>query len=142
MTAATLPELWRLAAQHHDALKGFVIARARDWHDRAIRRTALQGIAVLTAMIRRLLHLLALGVPLAPLRPRMALPVLPRAPSPRRLYRFRLTETKRERPRRVQSARAPLKAPPVPAPLWPRLPASFRNVLDHLGQRLAGADTS
>mgnify|MGYP006188784805 CR=1 FL=1 len=66
----------------------------------ADRRTALQGIAVLTAMIRRLLHLLALSVPLAPLRPRMALPALPRAPSPRRLYRFRLTEAKRERPRR------------------------------------------
>jgi hypothetical protein len=184
MTGPTLPELWRLAAQHHDALKGFVIARARDWHDAAIRRTALQGIAVLAAMVRRLLHLLALGVPLAPLRPRMALPALPRAPSPRRLYRFRLTERVRERPRRapnpqavpdppelsralllerlaaiadayrrrgaiarrlarrVRGRRAPLKAPPVAAPLWPRLPAGFRNMLEHLGQRLAGADTS
>ena len=184
MTGPTLPELWRLAAQHHDALKGFVIARARDWHDPAIRRTALQGIAVLTAMIRRLLHLLALSVPLAPLRPRMALPALTSARTPRRLYRFRLIETKRERPRRapnpdarpeppelsralflerlaaiadayrrrgaiarrlarrVQAARAPLKAPPVPAPLWPRLPAGFRNMLEHLGHRLAAADTS
>jgi hypothetical protein len=104
--------------------------------------------------------------------------------APRRLYRFHLTEAKRERPRRapnpeaqpdppelsralflerlaaiadayrrrgaiarrlarpVQSARAPLRTPPVPAALWPRLPGGFRNMLDHLGQRLAGADTS
>lgn len=184
MTAPTLAELWRLAAQHHDALKGFVIAHALAWHDAAIRRTALQGVAVLAAMVRRLLHLLALGVPLAPLRPRMALPALPRAPSPRRLYRFRLIEGVRERPRRapnpqavpeppelsrallmerlaaiadawrrreaiarrlarrVQGRRAPLRTPPVPSPLWPRPPAGFRNMLDHLDCRLAGADTS
>lgn len=184
MITPTLPELWRLAAQHHDALKGFVIARARDWHEAGVRRTARQGLAVLAAMIRRLLHLLALTVPLAPLRPRTALPVLPRARGPRHLYRFRLIETKRERPRRapnpdaqpdpqelsralmlerlaamaeayrrrgaiarrlarrVKGARAPMRAPPVSAPLWPRLPAGFRNMLDHLDQRLAAADTS
>lgn len=101
MTGPTLAELWRLAAQHHDALKGFVIAKANAWHDPAIRRTALQGLAVLAAMVRRLLHLLARTLPLAPLRPRTVLPPLPRARGPRRLYRFRLIETKRERPRRA-----------------------------------------
>jgi hypothetical protein len=96
--APSLADLWHLAARHHGALKGFVLARAALWSDPAIRRTARQGLAVLAAMVRRLLHLLAREVVLPPLRVRTAPEPLARTircRTPR--LGFRLTEAKRER---------------------------------------------
>jgi hypothetical protein len=110
----TLPELWRMAAQHHGALRRFAVREAAGWADPAIRRTARRGLALLTAMIRRLLHLLALDVLLPPLRPRSDLAAIaPLTPPRARRHRFRLTETPRER--------APRYANPDPAPDTPEL---------------------
>lgn len=99
--APTLDEFWRMHAQHHMTLKRFVVAHMLRWHDAAIRRTARQGLAVLTAMLRRLLHLMAREEVLAPLSVRSDLPPLERlAPPGQRHPRFRLIEGPRERPRR------------------------------------------
>ena len=105
----TLAELWHLHAQHHTALKAFVLAKAAFWHEAGVRRTARHGLAVLASMLRRLLHLLALEVALPPLSPRTKLePIPPLTRSRARRLRFRLTETTRERPRRTKN--------PHPAP--------------------------
>ena len=112
--APSLADLWHLAARHHGALKGFVLARAALWSDPTIRRTARQGLAVLAAMLRRLLHLLAREIVLPPLRVRTALepldcPARSRKPS----LGFRLTEAKRER--------FPRTSNPSPTPDTPEL---------------------
>jgi hypothetical protein len=112
--APTLPELLRLHAQHHNTLKAFVLAKAMLWHDAAIRRTARQGLAVLAAMLRRLLHLMAREVALPPLRPQCELAPMPRLTPPRaRPPRFRLIEGPRERPPRARN--------PAPMPDTPQL---------------------
>jgi hypothetical protein len=108
----SLDELWRLAARHHGALKGFVLRMAARWTDPAIRRTANHGIAVLTAMIRRLLHLLALEVDLGPLAPRAALPPIARLAPPRaRRHRLRLGDIPRDRCRRDRNPAAEPETP-------------------------------
>jgi hypothetical protein len=122
--APSLADLWHLAARHHGALKGFVLARAALWSDPAIRRTARQGLAVLAAMLRRLLHLLAREIVLPPLRVRtapepLACPARSRKPS----LGFRLTEAKRERFRRTSN--------PSPTPDTPEL--SHALFLERLG---------
>jgi hypothetical protein len=125
----TLPELCRMAAVHHGALRGFALREAAGWADPRVRRTARQGLALLTAMIRRLLHLLALEVLLPPLRPRGDLPPVPRLAPPRaRRHRLRLTETPRERPPRYPN--------PNPEPETPEL--SHALFLERLAV-LAGA---
>lgn len=121
--APSLADLWQPAARHHGALKGFVLARAALWSDPAIRRTARQGLAVLAAMLRRLLHLLAREVVLPPLRVRTApepldSPVYASKPS----LGFRLTETVRER--------TPREPNPAPTPDTPAL--SHALFLDRL----------
>ena len=112
--APSLADLWHLAARHHGALKRFVLANFALWSDPAIRRTARQGIAVLAAMLRRLLHLLAREIVLPPLRIRtapepFACPARSRKPS----LGFRLTEAKRER--------FPRTSNPSPTPDTPEL---------------------
>jgi hypothetical protein len=110
----SLDDLWSLAAQHHGALKRYVLARAESWADPAIRRTAHHGLAILTAMIRRLICLMALGVVLPPLRPRAHLAPIPRLTPPRKpRHHLRLTDTPRDRPRRT--------ANPAPTPDTPDL---------------------
>lgn len=110
----TLPELWRMAAQHHGALRRFALREAARWADPAIRRTARHGLALLTGMIRRLLLLLAFDVLLPPLRPRAGLAAIPRLTPPlARRHRLRLTETPRER--------WPAGANPCPSPDTPDL---------------------
>jgi len=110
--APSLADLWHLAARHHGALKGFVLARAALWSDPDIRRTARQGLAVLAAMLRRLLHLLAREVVLPPLRIRTAPePLACRARFRKPSLGFRLTETVRER-----TSRAPNPAPTPDTP--------------------------
>jgi len=110
--APSLADLCHLAARHHGALKGFVLARAALWSDPDIRRTARQGLAVLAAMLRRLLHLLAREVVLPPLRIRTAPePLACRARFRKPSLGFRLTETVRER-----TSRAPNPAPTPDTP--------------------------
>ena len=112
--APSLADLWHLAARHHCALKRFVLANLAVWSDPAIRRTARQGLAVLAAMLRRLLHLLAREVVLPPLRIRTAPePLVYPARSRKPSLGFRLTETVRER-----TPRAPN---PAPTPETPEL---------------------
>lgn len=107
LPAPLLAQLTRLAAQKHDGLKGFVLANAALWQAAAVRRTAREGLAVLAAMLRRLLHLLAWEVVLAPLRERTApLPLTPLALSRARRLRFRLIEPPRPRPRRTANPHA------------------------------------
>lgn len=85
---------------HHGALKGFALRNASSW-TKDVRRTAWTGLAVLASMLRRLIHLMAKDLPLAPLypaEPGTPLPPLPAARRPR--LGFRLTEPAREpRPR-------------------------------------------
>jgi len=63
------PDLWRHAAFHCGVLKHSALLHAAGG-TLGIRRTASQGLAVLTAMIRRLIHLMAKEIPLAPVCPR------------------------------------------------------------------------
>ncbi len=124
-----LCELFRLCAQQHGMLKAFLLANAGLWGDITVRRKARLGLAVVTSMLRRLIHLLAREQVLPPLRVRTApptpLPVPETSPSslpppppsmccqsdaPRR--RFRLIETPRTRPR---AAPNPDAAPDSPA---------------------------
>ncbi len=118
-----------MAAQHHGALRGYALRHAAGWADPGVRRTANNGLVLLTAMIRRLLHLLALDVLLPPLRPRSAPPPIPRLTPPRpRRRKLRLTDTPRER--------MPRGANPNPAPDTPEL--SHALFLERLAV-LAGA---
>ena len=99
--APTLAELWRLAAIHHRALRGFAPAHEALWNIKA-RRTVWQGLAVLSSTLRRLIDLMAREYVLAPLAPRdeTLAPLrcdLPRRPS----LRFRLAEAGREPHRRT-----------------------------------------
>jgi hypothetical protein len=97
-----------LHRQHHVRLARFVRGGAARWGEAGFRRTARQGLAVLTAMLRRLLHLMAMALPVAPLRPRAdPPPPLPRVASAR-AYRFRLHE---QPPERFPRARGPDSAP-------------------------------
>lgn len=106
--APSLPLLLDLHRQHHVRLSRFVKAPGARWGEAAFRRTARQGLAVLTAMLRRLLHLMAMALPLAPLRARADLPApLPRVRSAR-AYRFRLHE---QPPERFPRARGPDSVP-------------------------------
>ena len=111
-TDHALPEIWRLTAQHHAALKGFAAMHGGNW-TLAIRRTAWLGLAVLAATLRRLIHLLAMDIVLAPIRARDdSAPLPPLAPeivAPRRpALRFRLIETPRaRRPRAPNPDRVP-----------------------------------
>lgn len=139
--APSLADLWHLAARHHGALKGFVLANLALWSDAAIRRTARQGLAVLTSMLRRLLHLLAREVILPPFRARtapepFASPLHSRKPA----LGFRLTEAPRER--------APRTPNPSPTPDTPELShalflerlavlASVYRARHHIARRLA-----
>ena len=110
--APSLADLWHLAARHYGALKGFVLANFALWSDPAIRRTARQGIAVLAAMLRRLLHLLAREIVLPPLRVRTAPePLASHGCARKPSLGFRLTETPRER-----TPRAPNPAPTSDTP--------------------------
>jgi hypothetical protein len=106
--APSLQTLLDLHRQHHVRLARFVRGGAARWGEAAFRRTARRGLAVLTAMLRRLLHLMAMALPLAPLRPRPA----PPPPLPRvaraRAYRFRLHE---QPPERFPRARGPDSVP-------------------------------
>ena len=116
-------DLWHLAARHHGALKGFVLANFALWSDPAIRRTARQGIAVLAAMLRRLLHLVAREVILPPLRVRTAPePFASPARSRKPALGFRLTEVPRERTPRMPN--------PSPTPDTPEL--SYALFLERL----------
>ncbi len=110
--APTLTELWQMAAMHHRALRGFAAAHVAHWNISA-RRTAWHGLAVLAAMLRRLIHLMARDVALPPPSVRDDdLPPLPTLAPRRPALRFRLTES--ERP---QSSRAanPDRVPDSPA---------------------------
>lgn len=110
--APTLTELWQMAAMHHRALRGFAAANAAHWAI-AARRTAWQGLAVLAAMLRRLIHLMARDLPLPPPSVRHEdLPPLPALAPRRRALRFRLTESERTHPRRAPN---PLRVPDTPA---------------------------
>ena len=106
--APYLQMLLDLHRQHHVRLARFVHGGAARWGEAGFRRTARQGIAVLNAMLRRLLHLMAMALPLAPLRP----PADPPPPLPRvasvRAYRFRLHE---QPPERFPRARGPDSVP-------------------------------
>jgi hypothetical protein len=106
--APSLRLLLDMHRQHHVRLARFVRGPAARWSEAAFRRTVRQGLAVLTAMLRRLLHLMAMALRLAPLRARPDLPPpLPRVASAR-AYRFRLHE---QPPERFRRARGPDSAP-------------------------------
>lgn len=84
-----LPELWHLFARRHGLLKGFAGENQAAWTP-DVRRIAGQVLACLAAMLRRLIHLEAQAIVLAPLAPRdpeAALP--PLRPPPRRRPRLR-----------------------------------------------------
>jgi hypothetical protein len=95
--APSLPDLFRLCAQHHGALTGFVRRRRADWADIRVRRTAREGLAVLAAMLRRLIWWLAREQILPPLRPREAAPPPVSGSRARHMPAFRLCEAPRER---------------------------------------------
>jgi len=102
--APSLQLLLDLHRQHHVRLARFVRQPAARWGEAGFQRTARQGLTVLTAMLRRLLHLMAMALLLAPLRPRAdPPPPLPRVASVR-AYRFRLHE---QPPKRFPRARGP-----------------------------------
>lgn len=114
MTGPSLPELWSFVVMHHGALKGFALRNAASW-TKDVRRTAWTGLAVLASMLRRLIHLMAKDLPLAPLYPAEPGTPLPPLPAARR---------PRPRPPRPPSGapradrrRAPAPAPPPAAPL-------------------------
>lgn len=87
-----LHDIWRHVSVHHTILKAFALEHAGGWTLR-IRRTAWVGLAVLASMIRRLIHLMALEIRLAPLGVRGERdPFPPSAGAPRRRLGFCLTE--------------------------------------------------
>ena len=100
MTAPTLPVLCEAAAWLFTAVKGYALREAARWHEAAVRRLALGGLAAFAASLRRLIHLLAREEVLAPLRPRTDLPRAEGGPPAARHYRFRLHEQPPPRPRR------------------------------------------
>lgn len=109
----TLDELQTLQRTHHVALRRFVLSRLTSWNSAAIRRTARHGLAVLTAMLRRIIFLLAREVRLPPLRPRERLPALPRSKTTLRSgRRFRITDAPRP-PRHRQRNPSPVPDPPA-----------------------------
>ena len=108
-----LDELQILQRAHHVALRRFALARLMSWNSAAIRRTARHGLAVLTAMLRRIIFLLAREVVLPPLRLRERLPALPPSNRSRPVrHGLRLTETPRQ-PRNRKSNPAPIPDPPA-----------------------------
>jgi hypothetical protein len=60
--APSLRLLLDMHRQHHVRLARFVRGPAARWGEAAFRRTVRQGLAVLTAMLRRLLHLMAMEI--------------------------------------------------------------------------------
>ncbi|MEQ9504901.1 MAG: hypothetical protein RLO80_01430 [Hyphomonas sp.] len=99
----SLRELWSFVVMHHGALKGFARRNSGGW-TKDVRRTAWTGLAVLASMIRRLIHLMAKDIVLAPVYPAedgTPLPPLPGQSRPR--LSFRLTESPREHYRRHQN---------------------------------------
>lgn len=102
----SLRELWSYVVMHHGALKGFARRKANGW-TKDVRRTAWTGLAVLASMIRRLIHLMAKDIPLAPIFPQEAPsplpPMPPLAPQGRPRIPFRLSETARDPYRRGQN---------------------------------------
>jgi hypothetical protein len=112
MTAGpSLPEFWTYVVLHHRALKGFALEHASGC-TQAVRRTAWTGLAVLASMLRRLIHLMACNIPLAPLAPAGPGALRTTPPAPRRpRLRFRLTEVKRDRPWRAPN---PQRIPDTP----------------------------
>jgi hypothetical protein len=96
----SLPALCEAAAFLFTAVKGYALREAARWHETAVRRLALGGLAAFAASLRRLIHLLAREEVLAPLRPRTDLPRAAPGPRAPRRYRFRLHEEPPPRPRR------------------------------------------
>lgn len=92
-TGMSLHDIWRHVTVHHTILKAFALEHSGGWTLR-IRRTAWVGLAVLASMIRRLIHLMALEIRLAPLGIRAERdPFPPSSFAPRRRgLSFRLTE--------------------------------------------------
>ncbi len=103
MSAPSLPVLCEAAAQLFMAVKGYALREAARWHEAAVRRLALGGLAAFAASLRRLIHLLAREEVLAPLRERTDLPRAETGPPASRRYRFRLHEEPPPRPKREAS---------------------------------------
>ncbi len=102
----SLRELWSYVVMHHGALKGFARRKAGGW-TKDVRRTAWTGLAVLSSMIRRLIHLMAKDILLAPIFPPEAgAPLAPMPPLESRArprIPFRLSETARDYYRRERN---------------------------------------
>lgn len=101
MIAPSLPVLCAAAAWLFTSVKGYALREAARWHEAAVRRLALGGLAAFAASLRRLIHLLAREEMLAPLRPHTDLPRTDPGPRAARRYRFRLHEAPPPRPKRL-----------------------------------------
>ncbi len=98
LSGQPLDLLVRMYAGYHSLVLRAARADGPRWGEARVRRIALNSLALLEAMLRRLIFLLAAMVRLGPLRPRHP-PLLPAPRRPRGLarYRFRLDEMPRER---------------------------------------------
>lgn len=110
-----LHELCRCAVVTHTVLKTYAKDETKIWN-RARRRHAWDGLAVFASLLRRLIHLMARAVPLAPIHPDTdgSAPRTPPGPGLRRRPRlaFRLIETAQVRRRQPQN---PAHVPDTPA---------------------------
>lgn len=88
-----------------------------------MRRTVWIGLAVLASLLRRLIHMMARDLPLAPLAPTESGALRPPISAPRR----------------VRAGRATLRALTLPPRLYARAPCGFTRTLDQLNRRLASA---